>query len=220
MTSYAYDIRYKDVKEVTIKVKPTLKVEVVAPFDTSLQYIEQLLNKRKLWIDKHLALFKSAQPLPRSYVSGESFDYLGRSYRLKVITSEHNHVVLKSGILYLYCQDSDDQALKAALIDQFYHTKAQYHFEVILAKYRYLYGDDVVIRIRKMKTRWGSCNPVKRYINLNQALIKKPKRAIEYVVLHEIAHLTYADHSQQFYAYLTSLMPDWKKVKHQLDGLT
>jgi predicted metal-dependent hydrolase len=68
-----------------------------------------------------------------------------------------------------------------------------------------------------MKSRWGSCNPKKSYINLNQELIKKPKKAIEYVVLHEIAHLKHHNHDFGFYNYLSSYMPDWKDVMEKLD---
>ena len=73
------------------------------------------------------------------------------------------------------------------------------------------------ISIRGQKTRWGSCNPYKSYINLNIELIKKPKACIEYVVFHELAHLLYPNHSKQFYDYLTLYMPDWQKRKEILE---
>ncbi|CAC9587858.1 Putative predicted metal-dependent hydrolase [Bathymodiolus heckerae thiotrophic gill symbiont] len=66
------------------------------------------------------------------------------------------------------------------------------------------------VRIRKMKTRWGSCNPEKSYINLNSELIKAPIQCIEYVIFHELAHLIHPNHDKGFYTYLTIHMPNWK----------
>ena len=73
------------------------------------------------------------------------------------------------------------------------------------------------IKIRQMKTRWGSCNPHKSYINLNIELIKKPKICIEYVFFHELVHLIYPNHSREFYNYLSLYMSDWSKRKEVLE---
>ena len=67
-----------------------------------------------------------------------------------------------------------------------------------------------------MKTRWGSCNPKTPYINLNLKLIEKSKRAIEYVILHELIHLKYPYHNREFYDYLGLYMPDWRERKLRL----
>jgi predicted metal-dependent hydrolase len=68
-----------------------------------------------------------------------------------------------------------------------------------------------------MKTRWGSCNPSKGYINLNSELIKKAKESIEYVIFHELTHLVHLNHSKEFYNYLDTYMPDWRKRKDKLE---
>jgi len=69
-----------------------------------------------------------------------------------------------------------------------------------------------------MKTRWGSCNSQKGYINLNLELIKEPIRCIEYVVAHELAHLIHPNHSKEFYNYLSYLLPEWKELKKRLNN--
>ncbi|WP_269801083.1 M48 metallopeptidase family protein [Helicobacter burdigaliensis] len=73
------------------------------------------------------------------------------------------------------------------------------------------------IQIRKMKTKWGSCNPNTKNINLHIELIKKPKICIKYVIFHELAHLIYPNHSKEFYCYLTCYMSDWQKRKELLE---
>ncbi|AIT08555.1 hydrolase [Candidatus Francisella endociliophora] len=217
MIDYDYNVVYKDVKDITVKVKPNLTVELVAPYDTSEQHIIKILQKRDLWVHKNLDIFRQAQQSERKLVSGEDFIYLGRRYRLKVILSETNKAVLKNGYMNLYCKDTQDSEFKNSIIEDFYKTKAQEHFQKVINKFRDFYSEDVIFRIRKMKTRWGSCNPVKGYINLNQELIKKPKKAIEYVVFHEIAHLKHHNHDNSFYNYLSAYMPDWRDIKYRLD---
>lgn len=73
------------------------------------------------------------------------------------------------------------------------------------------------ILIRTMRARWGSCTPEKKSILLNSELIKAPKFCIDYVVLHELIHFKYRNHDNDFYDFMTSLMPDWKQRKEILD---
>ena len=68
-----------------------------------------------------------------------------------------------------------------------------------------------------METRWGSCLVKKKIITLNKRLLEVPRNCIEYVVMHELCHLIYPNHSKQFYSFLTMLMPDWKERKDYLD---
>ena len=74
------------------------------------------------------------------------------------------------------------------------------------------------LRIRYMTARWGSCQPRMGIITLNSCLMEKPRRAVEYVVLHEFAHFVHPNHSKDFYALVESLMPDWKQRKALLNS--
>lgn len=195
-----------------------MQVEVVAPRFVTQGEIQQLLSKRDNWIRKHLAQFQQTQTVQPEYISGEDCYYLGERYLLEVVAGDTDYAILKQGKLYIYCQDPTDWTRKQKIIEAFYHDKAQAYFHTILAKYQYLHNHDVVLRIKKMRTRWGSCNPQKGYINLNLALIQKPKRAIEYVILHEITHFTYPYHDREFYNYVSTYMPDWKQAKQQLEN--
>lgn len=104
------------------------------------------------------------------------------------------------------------------LLNEWYLLKSQNYFKKIIAKYSKLVNVEIQnIRIRQMKTRWGSCNSAKSYINLNTELIKKASNTIEYVIFHELAHLIHPNHSREFYNYLSTYMPDWKKRKERLE---
>ena len=163
-------------------------------------------------------VFFSFKTSKKEYVSGEDFKYLGRSYRLKVVQSKEERVKLQCGYLELFVKDKGDIKRKENLIYEWYHEKATLYFFNILQELNKIVKQDIKsVKIRQMKTRWGSCNPYKSYINLNIELIKKPKSCIEYVVFHELAHLLYPNHSKKFYNYLTLYMPDWQKRKEILE---
>jgi len=209
----------KDIKNITLKVKPTCEVILTAPLLTTDEHIEYILSKRKGWIGKKIAFYqKNYKPQMKEYVSGENVKYLGRNYRLKVIQSDRECVKLQCGYIQIFIKDKDNFERKKRLLNEWYLLKSQIYFKKIIAKYSNLVDIDIQnIRIRQMKTRWGSCNSAKSYINLNSELICKPSNAIEYVIFHELAHLIYPNHSRKFYNYLSTYMPDWKKRKERLE---
>ena len=209
----------KDVKHINIRVKPNCDVILTAPINTKETDITYVLKKRAGWIDKKIAFYKEYQSVvPKEYVSGENFCYLGRNYRVKVRESSDEGVKLQRGYLQVFVKDTDNLIKKKKLVKSWYLTKAEIHFQKAIEKYQPIVKKEIEhIRIREMKTRWGSCNPAKGYINLNSELIKKPRECIEYVVFHELAHLVHADHSSKFYNYLNLLMPDWKERKGRLE---
>ena len=208
----------KDVKNITLKVRPNGEAILTAPNSASDEHIKFIIKKRAKWIAKKRAFFASFKMPQKEYVSGEDFKYLGRSYRLKVVQSKEERVKLQRGYLELFVKDKSDIKRKENLIYEWYYEKAMLYFFNILQEFNKIVKQDIKsVKIRQMKTRWGSCNPYKSYINLNIELIKKPRACIEYVVFHELVHLLYPDHSKKFYDYLTLYMPDWQKRKEILE---
>ena len=208
----------KDVKNITLKVRPNGEAILTAPNSASDEHIKFIMQKRVQWIAQKRAFFASFKMPQKEYVSGEDFRYLGRSYRLKVVQSKEECVKLQRGYLELFVKDKSDLKRKENLIYEWYHEKAMLHFFNILQEFNKIVKQDIKsVKIRQMKTRWGSCNPYKSYINLNIELIKKPKACIEYVIFHELAHLLYPNHSKKFYEHLILYMPDWQKRKEILE---
>ena len=208
----------KDVKNITLKVRPNGEAILTAPNSASDEHIKFIMQKRAKWIAQKRAFFASFKMPEKEYVSGEDFRYLGRSYRLKVVQSKEERVKLQRDYLELFVKDKSDLKRRENLIYEWCHEKAMIYFFNILQKFNKIVKQDIKsVKIRQMKTRWGSCNPYKSYINLNIELIKKPKSCIEYVVFHELVHLLYPDHSKKFYDYLTLYMPDWQKRKEILE---
>ena len=210
----------KDIKHINLRVNPSCEVVMSVPIKTTDKHIEYVLNKRSDWIKSKLAFYRS-KPIAtaQEYVSGENCRFLGRKYRLKVIHSSEESVKLKGGYLNLSVKDKDNFKRKEYLIKRWYFLKAENHIKKAFDKYQPIVNKEVKnVRIRKMKTRWGSCNPAKSYINLNSELIKHPTQCIEYVVFHELTHLIYPNHDKNFYNYLSLHMPNWMKVKENLEN--
>ncbi len=210
----------KDIKHIILKVKPTCEVVLTVPILTTDEHITYILKKREDWIDKKIAFYKANyKPQIKEYVSGESFKYLGKNYRLKILQSENESVKLQRGYIQIFTKNKNNLGRKKRLLNNWYLLKAENYFKKIIAKYSSIVNVDIQnIRIRQMKTRWGSCNSSKLYINLNSELIKKPSYSIEYVIFHELAHLIHPNHSKEFYNYLSTYMPDWKKRKERLES--
>jgi predicted metal-dependent hydrolase len=213
----------KDVKHINLKVKPNGEVILTAPTNSNERDIAYVLKKRADWIEKKIAFFDTNKVVhDKEYVSGENFRYLGRNYRLKVIECKDlEGVKLQRGYLQVFVKQTDNVERKKKLLRTWYSQKAQIYFMKVIEKYKPIVKQEIeTVRIREMKTRWGSCNPTKGYINLNLKLIEKPTECIEYVVFHELTHLLHADHSAKFYNYLSLFMPDWKRRKEKLEKLS
>jgi len=220
-----FEIQRKNVKNINLNVKPDMSISVSASDKVPLDYILDFVKSKAPWIIKNVGYFKDVQPEhaeDKVYLSGETFKYLGKQYRLKVEeTDELEGVKYYRGYIYLSVKDKHKYGRKEKLMDDWYRAKAEEKFTESLDRmYPFVEKYGIAkpkIHIRMMKARWGSCTPEKQSILLNSELIKAPKLCIDYVVLHELIHFKYRNHDSDFYDFLTSLMPDWKQRKEILD---
>ena len=209
----------KRVKNLNLRVKPNLEVILSAPINLERKYIDNFLDSKQSWIDRQLNFFRecSTQNIEKEFVSGENFRYLGKNYRLKVIEDIKDEVELQNDFLMLYISNKSDIELKRRVIKEWYQNRAKEVFQKLIEKYQPIVKKKINrITLKEMKTRWGSCNSQKGYINLNLHLIHQPTRCIEYVVAHELAHLVHPNHSKEFYNYLSYLLPDWRELRERL----
>lgn len=219
-----FTLERKPVKNINLHIKPDMSVWVSANESVPLDMILNFVRKKAPWILKHIRFFSQVQPegqSPREYVSGESFKYLGQQYRLRVEESDEEGVKMEPGFIYLYVKDEHNFKRKEKLFRQWLRNRAKHVFNESLDRmYPLLQKYNVQkpnLMIRTMKARWGSCLNDSHTILLNFELIKAPTYCIDYVVLHELIHFMYRNHDQQFYSFLTALMPDWKQRKAILD---
>ncbi|UYO21135.1 M48 family metallopeptidase [Bacillus sp. 41-22] len=220
-----FTIRRKNVKNVNLNIKPDMSIEVSAHDRVPLNFIYDFVKSKGSWILRNIKSFENVQTYKQSereYISGESFKYLGKQYRLRVQPVEEKETVKYfRGFIYIFVKDTNNLNRKEKLMNQWYRQKARKIFYESLNKmfpFVQKYGvKKPFMELRTMKARWGSALIDKNTILLNSELIKAPKYCIDYVILHELIHFKYNDHSENFYQMLYALMPDWKKRKEILD---
>lgn len=216
------EIHKKKIKNVTLKVKRDGSIHLTVPEAATDDYIERVIANKQEWIESQLKHFNEnyEKPKEKEMVSGESFKYLGKNYRLKVIESKEEFVRLYRGYIEIYVKDKNNTAKKQELLKKWYQEKAKKKFAELVHEYEQIVKEEVNnIRVITMQTRWGSCNVESGNINLNLELIKKPRYCIEYVILHELAHLKYPNHSKQFWDYMSVHMPNWEWRKNKLESI-
>jgi predicted metal-dependent hydrolase len=165
---------------------------------------------------------------PRRYISGESHYYLGRQYILHIVETHgcaskncasKNSVNFKGRSFEIVC---NRKSQAESLMKEWYRERAKIKFaeiaEPIIQRFKKYNVEPSSLYIQHMENRWGSCTS-KGKIILNTELIKVPKLCIEYVIIHELCHLLYRNHTSDFYRLLTVEMPDWKKWKNKLEKM-
>lgn len=220
---FEYEVRFADRKTLEIAVLPDCHITVTAPLGTCSEKIEQRVGKRLRWINKQVEYFEQFQPrvTPRLFVGGETHLYLGRKYRLKVVSVKQQPLV-KLSCGYIRVESLHPECPKTIFrqIDQWYQHRASVklaeRFESCFEPFERKGYTKPLLVFRKMKTRWGSMSP-SRVLLLNRDLIRAPLECIDYVLIHELCHLKYPDHSKDFYRLMGSVLPDWEKRKHRLE---
>ncbi len=209
-----YDVKVvsKRASRVAIHVDPDGSVIVDAPPEFDEAAIRAAVQKRARWIVGHVAEARArfADVRPREYVSGEQILYLGRRYVLKVLPTDSppKPVRLKGNRLEVETKSSDPDIIRGKVCG-WYKVKARDYFirKIDEAAARLPWVDQTPpLRLLEMNTQWGSCSTSGQII-LNPHLIKAPRACIEYVVLHEMAHLKHHDHGPAFWRLMDECLP-------------
>ena len=215
----------KPIKNMHLGVYPPSGwVRVAAPLRLSEEAIRAAVLSRLTWIRRQQRKFIGQERIsPREYVSGESHYYLGRRYRLRVHSTtqagrvEHSH----AHFIDLHCRQGASKDHKERLVLAWHRQSLQERIPGLVAHYEPILGVKVAEwGIKCMKTRWGTCNIRAKRIWLNLDLAQHPEPCLEYVVVHEMAHLLERLHNDRFKNILDRAMPHWRHVKDQLkEGL-
>ncbi len=215
----------KNIKNVHLKVFRTLEVVLSVPMNVTTEWIDSFLDGHIEWIDCQIAKYKKASGYNNlsNIRSGSSTQLLGKDVRIYKEASLENRVEFEEKKICIFLKDTADEVFAQKMFDEWWITTANQVFQVEMEKlYQKIFKkynlSQPHIVVRKMKTLWGSCTPAKGKITLNEYLLKADIRCIQYVILHELTHLMYPNHSKDFYNFLTIHMPDWKERKRQLDN--
>lgn len=220
----AYLLRIMPRKRLRIVVSPDMTVRADAPVAFSETEVLEAIQSKAPWIARQLDRMKEFHPLPspHRYLSGETFVYLGRQYRLRVDQGKPAPAKLRGRFLHVVVMDKAEASAVRKAVDAWYRQRADEVFHSYLARCMQVASRHGVsepsITIRKMRTRWGSCSPSGR-VTLNVNLIQVPVHCVEYVVMHEICHMAHLNHSNEFYRLLARCMPDWERRRSILSQI-
>jgi hypothetical protein len=185
-----------------------------------LETIRVYAISRLGWIKKQQAkLREQERETPRDYLERESHYIWGKRYLLEIIERDKPpSVELKHSHILLITRPGSDEKKKQAVIDDWYRQQIRESALLLIAKWEPLLGVEVSrLYVQRMKTRWGSCRPETRSIRLNTELAKKPRQCLEYILVHEMAHLIEPSHNARFVSLMDRFMPQWKQVREDLN---
>lgn len=204
----------KRVKNMNLRIQRSGHITISAPLKMPLQAVYQFLQDKRSWIEKHRLRLQQQQP-PLALTTGTTLYYMGHDYALHVFeTHTKPHVIQIDQQIHLYIKPQATEADKRSILHQWYREALQQHLPALLQRWQATIGVSCHhVQIRLMKTRWGSCHPVKKHISLNLRLIEKPLICLEYVIVHELIHLLEASHNARFYAFMDFYLPEWKQIK-------
>jgi predicted metal-dependent hydrolase len=211
-------VQRKKIKNVHLVIyPPDGRVRISVPLHISDRSVQTILTNRLPWIQQKQTQIQSQKQVtqPR-LINDETLLFLGENYRLEVIHKNgRGKVQLKDKqVIQLTIKADASKSDRQRAIDNFYRAELKMRIPKLINKWQPIIGKQVdEWRIKKMKTRWGSCNMRARRIWLNLELAKQPPECLEYVIVHEMTHLLERYHNRAFYGYMDKFLPDWRKPR-------
>ena len=217
------DVVLKDIKNVHLSVHPpTGRVRISAPLRMRLDTIRVFAISKLTWIkQQQKKLQEQERETLREYLDRESHYAWGHRYLLQVIEIDAPpSIQLQHTHMLLHVRPGADRSKKHAIVQEWYRRQLKQAARPLIARWEPLMGVRVAqFFVQQMKTRWGSCNHHAGNIRLNTALAKKPPVCLEYIIVHEMAHLLEPTHNARFIASMDQFMPNWQFYRDQLNQL-
>lgn len=212
----------KDIKNLHLGVyPPNGRVRVAAPLSVDDDAVRLAVVSRLGWIRRRQAEFaQQERQSRREFVTGESHYFEGRRYRLDVIEDDGPPTVslINNSRMALRIRPDADQGQREKALYRWYRCQLRDRVPALLSKWEPEIGVKVEkVGIKRMKTRWGSCNSAKHQIWLNLELAKKPASCLEYIMVHEMVHLIESRHNERFLDLMDRFMPQWRMHRDELN---
>lgn len=213
----------KNIKNIHIGVYPPKgRVRVAAPLRTTDETIRLIVLSKLPWIRKQMDKFaRQERETTREYVTGESHYFLGQRYILNVVKGPYRNRVQLSSMkrMDMYINQKSSNNDRARVMKRFYRLELSKLLDSLVPKWEKKLGVHAdQVRIKRMKTKWGSANIEARRVWFNLELAKKSYNCISYVVAHELTHLIEKNHSKRFKGIIESVMPNWKQYRGELNS--
>ena len=216
----AIEVIFKDIKNLHISVYPPVgRVRVAAPHRLDEEAIRLTVIQRLPWIRKQRQQLQDAdRQTERRMVSGETHYVWGERYRLDSSRVGRSGVKLVGKTLWLAAPAGTDGGAKKAVLDRWYRRELKTALPALIAKWEPIIGERVEkVVVRRMKTKWGTCQTATRAIWINPELAKKNPRCLEYIIVHEMIHLIERTHNERFIELMDLHLPDWRARRDELN---
>jgi predicted metal-dependent hydrolase len=216
-----FELVFKRVKRLSLRIyPPDGRVRLTAPRGTPRAAIEAAVASRTDWIRQHQDRFRALpQPQATLYETGETHYVSGEPYQLQLRLAQRGRVELAGDRLLLPATAGCSRSDRALRLEQWYRGRLQAALPALVSTWSERLGvAEPEYRVKRMTTRWGSCNPRARRIWLALALAQRRPALLEYVVVHELAHLLEPNHGPGFQALMLRLMPGWQALDRELDA--
>ena len=213
----------KDIKNVHLAVHPPYgRVTLAAPSGTRLEVARAYAISKLGWIrEQKIKLDNQARETPRQFIDRESHFLWGRRYLMAVVLQDSKpQVSLDHKRITLYVRPGSDATKRAEVIHEWHKSLLHDVVQTLITTWESKLQVKVAgYFLQRMKTKWGSCNQKAGHIRLNTELVKKPQDLLEYVIVHEMAHLIEPTHSDRFIAILEEYYPTWRDARAELNDL-
>lgn len=218
-------VQRKNVKNINLKVNLDKKVTMSIPMKMEIEIAKEFIKKKAEWIKKQQKYYDSFAEVKENitFENGETVYLLGKQYKMKILSDIKNDILIKGRYFEIHIKEKyiENKKYIRKVYDKWLKEYANGVLTNLVIKYQKelkKYNIKVPrVEIRQMNSRWGSCLPSNNKVIFNLNLIKTPICCIEYVVLHELSHFKYPNHSKSFYNFVTIFMPDWNTRKKILD---
>ena len=218
----AVEVIRKDIRNLHIAVYPPIgRVRVAAPLGFDDTAVQMAVISRLGWIRRQQAAFtKQDRQSQREFVTGESHYFAGRRYRLDVVEQDAPPSVWlpNNTKITLSVRPGSDRNTRESVLHRWYRQHLRSQIPPLLEKWESKIGVSVnEVRIKKMKTLWGSCNIEAKRIWLNLELAKKPESCLVYIFVHEMVHLLEREHNDRFRELMDRFLPQWRIYRDTLN---
>lgn len=229
-TSVEYELQYKDVKRINLRVHRDGRVCVSANRFVPQRQIDSFLLQNGDFILGTLDRFRKMREAGdgmtvgrnRRYEDGDILYLQGIACRLRLLAGCREEVVQAGNVLLVTQKDVADAERRKRIVEKFLTARCREEIETLCKRVYPAFERLGVawpeIRIRSMVSRWGSCHPTKGVLTFARQLIEVPECCMEYVVVHEFSHFIHPDHSPRFHDFMTEMMPDWRERRKLLNG--
>ncbi len=214
----------KKIKNIHLTIHPPEgQVRLSVPISMDDQAVRLFLSSKLSWIKNHQnRLANQDRPINQDFITGEDHLFFGQSYLLTVFENSRKQGIVLSDPknMNLYVKPGHTRDKRQKILIEWYRVELKKRIPAIIKKWERIIGVKVEDwGVKRMKTRWGTCNINGKRIWINLELVKKDPRCLDFIIVHEMVHLLEQNHNERFKAYMSQFLPNWQSIQKELNRI-